>query len=235
MLRIINIVIFFILISNLIHANDDCDSCNCQADRILSTFEKFKSKYVSVLKDSIKISLKRDSIYEKNNLKEGDIDLDKFTYYINPILRLNKNAVTCNDSDNFCKFFDIDTVTFGCEAGVFYNDSLYFYCILGDPDCNNIPFHLIMMHYHYYINEHNLKVRNMWYQPHKRRFGPDVQLKFILKGYPDIFFIINNNIIKIRDYSYPEQNKRDFRIEEDLREMYQDKWTRKVARDCHSE
>ncbi|TAL67217.1 MAG: hypothetical protein EPN82_14675 [Bacteroidetes bacterium] len=231
MLRIIKIVIFFVLISNSIHANDDFDSCNCEVDRILSTFEKYKSKYILVLKDSIRISLFRDSIYEKNKIGESDIDLDKFTYYINPILKLNKEAEIYNDTINFCKYFEIDTVTFGCEAGLFLNDSLYFYCKLGEFDCNNNPIHLKLMHHYYYFNEHNLNVRSKWYKSHKKRFYTDLQMKFILKGYPAIFFLINNNNLLIRDYSNPEKIDHDNTCNE-LRELYKSKWTRILVKTC---
>ncbi|MGA2296460.1 MAG: hypothetical protein ABSG15_02815 [FCB group bacterium] len=219
--------------------SNGCDSCGCEANRILSTFEKYKIRYINVLNDSIRIRLKRDSIYEKNHLKEGDINLEKFTYIINPLLKLNKKAEVYNDSINFCKYFDVDTLTYGCEAGLFVKDSMYFYCRLGDNDCYCIdrPFIFTMRYYHYFTDDSNVKYRMGIYKLEEVHFDKNIQMKFLVKGYPLQYFLLNKGQIIMRS-DYKSDNdfiEDDKKSEENLRKLYRGKWTRTVANKCHSE
>jgi len=128
----------------------------------------------------------------KNNLKEGEIDLDTFTYIIFPILKLNPQAKYYTKNENLCKYFEFDTIHFDCEVGIFLNQTIYFYCCLGTQACNDEPFYLFVRHYRYFNKkEEDFEIR-FWNNKYQYKFLSDSCFKFYIKGFDFWLFKIKN-------------------------------------------
>ncbi|MFA6570197.1 MAG: hypothetical protein WCT77_03075 [Bacteroidota bacterium] len=165
-------------------------------------------------------------------MKENELNLDTFIYKINPILKLKPQAIYYTKNENLCKYFEFDTIQFDCEAGIFLNNDICFYCRLGDQACNNEPFYFFLRYYCYYNKQEEdftmlrRKVR------HKDIFLADNYFKFYVKGIDPFFFKISNGKMAMELTEYSKVGQHNENIEEYIRGVCTERLARYLARQC---
>ncbi|MGA2297029.1 MAG: hypothetical protein ABSG15_05720, partial [FCB group bacterium] len=136
---IIKIIIILMIITQSLIAQDEFDSCNCDASRIVNTFERLKSQYIKLTKEKLLYYLNIDTILKNNFLVGDSIKLKNLKLKINPILKLDYEARKFKFGENICKYFEFDTINFECVSGFFLNDTLRFFITRGHNDCDIDP------------------------------------------------------------------------------------------------
>ena len=221
---------------------DDC--CEEDSRRILNMFDKYKNKYIEVIKENLQSEFLKDSNIRMAYEKMGKIDLDSFEYRINPIMKWAKGARDYDNSkDNICNFFDIDTIFYSCYVALFKDSVMYFYCgignkrnilapgsNLGTPELrfNFIVFFNINQEFHRSSGDSIISIP---YNDLDKLFKKDYDLKFEVDACFGKNFIIKDTTIFMIPwgFEFKESNLYNECPQDYISKIYRDKWIQNDA------
>lgn len=190
--------------------------------------------------------LVQDSAFKLAVAEYGKIDLDKFDYRIIPVLKWNSKAKDYRMGDNICSMFDLDTVYYTCEAGLFLDTTLYFYCSMGNIRCTIFPgisrsdlpeFYFKAIFFQKSKIDSMTKYYMKFYSLMKYLLVYDSQLRFQVDGLWGVeYFVISNGSIRVYHYRFVSSDKRTKPIiecpDEYICKYETEKWIRYCAWEC---
>jgi hypothetical protein len=237
MFKIRIIIIFFITFRTL-SAQEFFDSCNCEKDRLLNTYNRLKSKYIEVAQEKLLYYLNRDSILKNEFLAGDSINYKNLQIKIIPLLKLDYSARNYYFGDNICRCFIFDTINYIVDAATFFLKSKWTFMLntIRSNCCSDYIYpggkylsdEEKESGYFFNQNVYKLKERNDYVNGDSYQFDSNYFNSFVFSVDGLDRYIIKNLESNI-SVLYNRSDKIDY-PNEYIKEVYNEEWIRYCAR-----
>ncbi len=118
-IKMLLISLILLVISKVLYSQDTNDSCNCEVQRILSTYKRLEKNYIEKSKERLLLSINEDPILKNNFLMGDSANYKKLQLHINPIMKFGIETKFYTGYENIWKYLVFDTINYSLNENTY--------------------------------------------------------------------------------------------------------------------